>query len=308
MEISEVLDAYHEDRRPVVVCAYRLGRSVGLLRRLIGEVEITDQASVAAAVARFGAARLATGVVEQTVRRDLITLKAAVRYGWKTGLLATLYYVRVPGPGAARQRWLTPAEARRLLARAEGELRTFLVLALCTGARMGAIMELTWDRVDLRLGTIDFRSAGSPRRKNRAVVPIAPQLRAELEAVRPARAGRRRVFALAPCTLRRRLHALARAAKVRPLTPHALRHTVATWLLAGGRAELITASRLLGHKSTLITEQVYAHILPEHLQGAADVLGAALESPPRRRALAPPARGSPRRREPSLKPVRPTPT
>ena len=40
--------------------------------------------------------------------------------------------------------------------------------------------------------------------------------------------------------------------------PHDLRHTYATQLLAAGKGEnLLTVSRLLGHSSTALTEQVY---------------------------------------------------
>ena len=284
--ISDILHAYEADRLPVVVDPRRLTRAIALLDAAIGAREIRDQASVAAAVEHFGARRLAQGVSIQTVRREVITLKAAVRAAWKSGALAQLFHVKVPGPGAPRQRWLTEAEAHKLLARADGELRTFLVLALCTGARLGAMLELTWDRVDLRRGTIDFRTEGSPRRKTRAVVPIAPPLRAELERVRPRRAGRRRLLNRKEDSLRTQLHALAKACGIAPVTPHALRHTVATWLLSGPEVDLVTTSRLLGHRSTLITEQVYAHILPQHLQGATQALGRLLE-PPARRAKAP---------------------
>ena len=277
MRLCEALQAYQADRLPVVVSEYRLRSSVRLLESIVGDRVVEAQADMAAAVAHYLATRLKAGGGSATVRRELITLKAAVRRAWKAGEVGALYYVHIPPAGPSRQRWLPPAEARRLLAAAAPELRLVLLLGLCTGARLSAICELTWDRVDLQLGTIDFRTVGSPRRKHRAVAPIAQPLRLELQRIRPQRPGRRPLVTLSQTAIRRRLARLAASLRLPHLSPHALRHTVATWLLSGGTTELVTASRLIGHRSTLITEQVYAHILPRHLQAAADVLGDTLQ-------------------------------
>ena len=45
----------------------------------------------------------------------------------------------------------------------------------------------------------------------------------------------------------------------------------ATWMLAHG-VPLVDTSRMLGHASTLITEQVYAHLMAEALRPAANTL------------------------------------
>jgi integrase len=42
-----------------------------------------------------------------------------------------------------------------------------VTLALATGARMGAILDLTWDRVDFEHGTIDFMPAGRDKTNKR---------------------------------------------------------------------------------------------------------------------------------------------
>lgn len=55
------------------------------------------------------------------------------------------------------------------------------------------------------------------------------------------------------------------------VTPHTLRHTAATWMVAGG-VPLGEVARYLGD-SERTTERVYAKHSPDYLRGAARVLG-----------------------------------
>lgn len=55
------------------------------------------------------------------------------------------------------------------------------------------------------------------------------------------------------------------------VTPHVLRHTAAVWM-AENRVPMSEISQYLGHKSTLITERVYARYSPEYLRNAAQSL------------------------------------
>ena len=64
-----------------------------------------------------------------------------------------------------------------------------------------------------------------------------------------------------------------KAAKVRRITIHGLRHTSATLLLKAGVAPQVVQQRL-GHKRIEITLGIYAHVLPSMQQDAARRLGA----------------------------------
>jgi site-specific recombinase XerD len=58
------------------------------------------------------------------------------------------------------------------------------------------------------------------------------------------------------------------------VTPHVLRHTVASHLVMDG-APLIDVSRLLGHKDSRITEKVYAKFSPDYLKTVTERLSIA---------------------------------
>ena len=66
------------------------------------------------------------------------------------------------------------------------------------------------------------------------------------------------------------MKAAGQADIVRHVTPHKLRHTFATRLLAKG-ADLLEIKDLLGHAS-VGTTQIYAAALPERLRGAVERL------------------------------------
>ena len=71
--------------------------------------------------------------------------------------------------------------------------------------------------------------------------------------------------------VQRNFKPLVKAAGLEPLRPYDLRHTCATLLLAGGEHPKVVAERL-GHSSTVMTMDVYSHVLPDMQEAAADKL------------------------------------
>lgn len=77
---------------------------------------------------------------------------------------------------------------------------------------------------------------------------------------------------LEPRNVSRRFTRLAVNAIGRDVGPHVLRHTYATGLLDRG-TPVESVSRMLGHASSTITNEVYAHAVPASEQAAAEAFG-----------------------------------
>ena len=97
--------------------------------------------------------------------------------------------------------------------------------------------------------------------------------------------GRRReelVFGVSECspfsptTLQERADRAWRAAKLERVTPHALRHTYASFMIAAG-ANAKALSSYLGHASIQITYDRYGHLVPGNEAEAAMLMDAYLE-------------------------------
>lgn len=156
--------------------------------------------------------------------------------------------------------------------------RALLELLYATGARVSEAVGCDVDDLlrddDGRIGAIRLRGKGSKER----IVPVGSIAAAALDAylvrARPALAskgrGTARVFLNTrggPLTRQSAWAALQQAAEragVGHVSPHTLRHSFATHLLAGG-ADVRVVQELLGHAS-VTTTQVYTRVTPDALR------------------------------------------
>jgi len=145
---------------------------------------------------------------------------------------------------------------------------------LATAARISALLELTWDRVDLERGLIQLADPNDRgRRKGRATIPINNSLNQALrEAYHFASsdyviewAGRK------VKSINVGLNNVARRAGIKGVSPHVFRHTAAVWMAEAG-ISMSEISQYLGHSNTAITERVYARYSPDYLRKAAAAL------------------------------------
>jgi len=218
----------------------------------------------------YAAKRRRQGKSPSTVKTELEALRACLR--WHYGKDAPV--IVAPAPSKPRERYLTQDEARRLLAKIETpHVKLFVEIALGTGARMGAILDLTWDRVDLKHGLIDFKPAGrAETNKRRVEVGITPRLREKLEEAREAALtdyvieyGGKQV-----ASVKRAIAAAAKRSGVQ-CSPHVFRHTAAVWM-AQADVPLDRIAQVLGHTSTRITYATYARYSPRFMADAIKAL------------------------------------
>ncbi len=192
----------------------------------------------------------------------------------KTRLIPHVAYIERPSKPATKDRNLTRSEFEKLLAApAEPHIRLAILLMLSIAARVTAILELTWDRVDLERGQIDLRKSATGPRKGRAVVPINTGLHDALVAGREAALTDHVVeWAGKPLkSITRGFNSTVKTAGLVNVSPPVLRHTSAVHMAEAG-VPVAEISQYLGHSNASITERVYARFSPDHLRTAAQIL------------------------------------
>jgi integrase len=268
--IAHILEAYLDARRDrasykSMVCIARL------LSDYFGPLEpnMVTQPLVNA----FARKREADGRSGSTIATDLITLRSAVTYCRKQRMTDQEVLFEMPvRRSPPRDRWLTKDECQRLIASCLApHLRLFVLIALMTGARREAVLDLTWDRVDMAARRIDFGPGNGNKR--RAVVPVNATLYAALVDANGVRTSPHVVeFGGHRITdVRTGLRAACKRAGISPtVKPHELRHTAATHLAMSG-TPMREACRMLGMTEATF-EKVYGKHHPNWLKQAAQAL------------------------------------
>ena len=280
MQLHEALNDYAIERARLVADGGKaIGREIRILQSSIADVDVGEIGQTH--IDAYLSDRLDAGSTVLSARSELMTLRAALRRAARLGHRLPVPTLVLPNENKPRQRVLSVTEAQALLGAArDPRLHRFILLALATGARRGALLELQWCRIDLTKLLIDFNAPHSraSRRKGRAVVPISAEIAARLAVDRPASSDAL-VIGLTVHQLMARFKVARETAKLGDdVTPHTLRHTAATTMVR--EVPLIIASRMLGHKSVAITERVYVHLSPEDLRPASASLNSLLAPRP----------------------------
>lgn len=221
-----------------------------------------------------------------SIARKLSGLKAFFRFLVREGRLKSNPAQAVSAPKAAKKlpEFMPVDEVLHLLDTVAGEGlsgardRAILETLYATGVRVSELVGLSVKDLDLANGFARVKGKGKVERE---AVLTSPAIRAIEDYFSERRAaglepGREspvflnsRGGRLTDRSVRRILDAwLMRAALSRKVSPHTLRHTFATHLLAGG-ADLRAIQELLGHKS-LSTTQKYTHLGIERLMEVYD--------------------------------------
>jgi integrase len=221
----------------------------------------------------YTAARRKAGKHDGTIWTELGHLRTVLR--WAYGDRAPR--IERPAKPAPKDRYLTHAEIDRLLATPMAHhIKLAILLMLTTASRVGAVLELTWSRVDFERGQINLRTDPTGPRKGRAVVPMNATLRAALdEAKRAALTNHVIEWAGEPVkNIKTGFYRAVKDAELDGVSPHVLRHTAAVHMVEAG-IPMEEVAQYLGHSNTSVTFRVYGRFSPTHLRRAADVLDVA---------------------------------
>jgi integrase len=154
-------------------------------------------------------------------------------------------------PVARPEREVVPATAEdvtALLEAAEKPWRDIFEVLALTGCRVGEVLALRW--TDVGDGVVHVREGKTARA--RRTIPLLP---AAAEAIDRQPQEGELVFPYHRRTISRKF---AEASPRPGLTPHSLRHGMATRLLAEG-VPMVLVSRILGHASISTTVDLYGH-------------------------------------------------
>lgn len=226
------------------------------------------------------------GAARSTVARTSASLRTFFRWLERTGRISADPALRLSAP--SRHRTLPPVLAQRSAAAlldvaavaADDDdpihlrNRAALELLYATGIRVGELVGLDVDDVDLGIDVLRVLGKGDKERRVPFGAPARRAVNTWLQEGRPRvataasgpalllgrrgkRADQRQIRAV--------VHDLLRHVPDAPdLGPHGLRHSAATHLLEGG-ADLRMVQELLGHAS-LATTQIYTHVSVERLK------------------------------------------
>ncbi len=226
------------------------------------------------------------GLAPRTAARRLSCLRQFYKFLYAEGVRADDPAAALESPRLGRPlpKYLSADEVERLLAAARGlegrqglRAAALLELLYATGLRVSELVSLPLTAVPRNKPTIIVRGKGNKER----MVPVGDAALNALGAYLPVRdtyvpkalKASRWLFPsdsreghLTRAGFAAMLKEIAVAAGVSParVSPHVLRHSFATHLLANG-ADLRSLQQMLGH-ADISTTQIYTHVLDERLR------------------------------------------
>lgn len=272
------------------------------LRQELGKCEMgeltapTIQAFVTGLITKGNVATkkgLASSTVNTIITVIQSSLKTAVLSGYIEKNVAES--VRRPKIKSKEIECFTVAEQKKMESAALYDKRTKMagiVLCLYTGLRIGELLALTWEDVDLKSGLIAVNKAchdkieknGTARivelpktPSSKRIIPVPKQLLPVLRQLK--KTGKCETVISSPegkpiaiRSYQRSFSLFLKKLGIAHKGFHSLRHTFATRALECG-VDVKTLSEILGHKNAAITLNRYVHSLTEHKRNMMNRLG-----------------------------------
>jgi integrase len=207
-----------------------------------------------------------------TANRVLTILKAALNHAHREGRCASDDAWRTVRAfreaDAAKLRYLSDDESRRLVNACPADFRALVTGALLTGCRYGELAAMTVDDFNPDGGTLRVRISKSGKPRHVVLTQEGSDFIAALAGGKP---GSARVFLRSngkPWSKseqqRPLITACARAKLDPPANFHALRHSYASRLAMKGVPLAVIAAQL-GHSDTRMVEKHYGHLSPGYV-------------------------------------------
>lgn len=220
------------------------------------------------------AQRREKGRKDGTIRSEMGGVKMALSWAHKARLIARVPAIELPPVPQPRERYLDRTEIAALIDGAgDPHIRLAMLLMLTTAGRVGAVLELTWDRVDMQRRLIRLATSDIGPRKGRATVPINDTLMAALKAAQPGALSDYVVeYAGGKVgSIKTGFNAAVRRAGIAHCTPHDLRRSAGRLMVENG-VPIEEVAQFLGHSNPDITRKFYARFSPDYLRKAAGSL------------------------------------
>jgi len=257
---AKTVEAYASDLKPYLAYLQRARLHPLLVKR----TTITD----------YLLDRRSQGLSAPSIARAIEALRQFYKFLVNEGhaTLNPAFLVELPKRLLPLPQTLSTEEVRRLLSapkqtnkEIDVRYKAMLELLYATGLRVSELVNLLKNQVDLEIGYLKVSGKGGRER----IVPIGRRAKIALEFYLkwPRRKESNNEFLfvgprkkpISRVTFWRELKKYARVAHIQKnITPHTLRHSFATHLLAGG-ADLRSVQEMLGHAS-IATTQIYTHV------------------------------------------------
>jgi integrase len=239
-----------------------------------------------AEIEAFKAKKLAEGQSKRSINNHLTAVRKVLSLAAEWDVIPKAPKVKgfkVKYEYITEDQFFSFEEAKRLVRAAPSEWRTFVIVALKTGLRVGELLALKWEDVDLVAGQIIVRRTlwcgqeGPPKGGSNRKVPLSDEAIAALKADRHLKgpyvfcdeAGNRLSHSMVKDVVP---SACRKALLAKRLTTHGLRHTFASHLVMRG-VSLMAVKELLGHESIEMTLR-YSHLSPDVKRDAVKLLDA----------------------------------
>jgi integrase len=207
-----------------------------------------------------------------TANRHFAILRAALTHAWRERKVPSDETWRrvksFKNVSAARARYLTVADGKRLINACDGEFRRLVQAALFTGARYSELAQLKTADFNRDAGTIAIHRSKSGKGRHVVLTEEGGAFFAELcvgrrggELILRQPSGE----VWGPSNQTAHLNAACQRASISPpINFHGLRHTYASLAVMNG-APLHVVARNLGHADTRMVERHYGHLAPSYV-------------------------------------------